>query len=318
MSEPDTEILLATYNGARHLPELLASLEAQTDQDWRLVVRDDGSEDATLEILSNWGRAHPDRFELRGNDSGDRGAAANFAALLAGSGARYFLPCDQDDIWLPDKIARLRAAIVAVEASSPPDTPIIAHSDLRVVDASLDPVADSMWALANLRMPPEDLPWGLMTLQNVVTGCAMIGNAALLRAALPIPPDCKMHDWWLALVASYFGCVVHLEEPGVLYRQHGSNTLGANNWSMLQDLCKALAVLRGDRSDVRHEFAITRRQAAAFLARMGPRLSAEQAAFLTDFGQLEKLSPLERRRFYRRYQVRLRGIIRGVGLWFLP
>ena len=48
------DILLATYNGARYLPELLASLEAQTFRDWRLIVRDDGSSDGSLTLVEDW------------------------------------------------------------------------------------------------------------------------------------------------------------------------------------------------------------------------------------------------------------------------
>jgi len=72
------------------------------------------------------------------------------------------------------------------------------------------------------RCAPVDLAF-----TNVVTGCTALLNRALLQKALPIPSEALMHDWWLALVASAFGQIALVEEPGVLYRQHGSNVLGA-------------------------------------------------------------------------------------------
>ena len=317
MPTVDTEILLATYNGARYLPALLLSLDAQTDQDWRLVARDDGSSDETIALLSDWGMRHPERFLLLRNDTDRRGASANFSALLEQSTSRYFLPCDQDDVWLDDKVARLRSAMRAAEAEVSDETPIIVHTDLKVVDENLEPLADSMWALANLRLPPKDRPWGLMTVQNVVTGCAMMGNAALLRVALPVPDDCKMHDWWLAMAASFLGRVVPISEPGLLYRQHGANALGADRWSFWQDMGKAVSFLAGDRRDIGREFTLTRRQAAAFLRQMRPHLDPDQISFLESFGAIEDMTVLQRRKFYRHHDMRLKGMVRNAGLWFL-
>lgn len=95
------DILLATYNGARFLPEQLQSLIDQHFRDWRLIVRDDGSADDTLAI----------------------------------SDAPYFAFCDQDDVWKPDKLSRMVACLRQHEATVGAATPLLAFCDLEPVDA---------------------------------------------------------------------------------------------------------------------------------------------------------------------------------------
>ncbi len=129
------DILLATYNGARFLPEQLASLDVQTHSDWRLILRDDGSDDGSLQMVRDW--ASRTKRELIVIEDGDIriGPAESFARLLAHSDAPYFAFCDQDDVWEADKLSRLVDA-----AASAGDGIILAHCDLAVVDGDLSPV----------------------------------------------------------------------------------------------------------------------------------------------------------------------------------
>src|SRR5829696_7008565 len=95
-----TDILLATFNGARFLPEQLASIEAQTHGGWRLIVRDDGSDDGTRSIIEAFAERHGERVRFLRDGRSQLGACGNFAALLEASDAPYFMFCDQDDVWL--------------------------------------------------------------------------------------------------------------------------------------------------------------------------------------------------------------------------
>ena len=109
LTTPDrTVILLATYNGQDFLHEQLRSLRNQTDVNWVLVVRDDHSTDATPEVIDAFARSCPPGQVVR-VPSGEKrlGAVGNFVTLLrkAPLGTRYAF-CDQDDVWLPDKLAR--------------------------------------------------------------------------------------------------------------------------------------------------------------------------------------------------------------------
>ena len=103
----------------------------------------------------------------------------------------------------------------------------------------------------------------------------------------------------------------------MLYRQHGANALGADRWSFWQDMGKAVSFLAGDRRDIGREFTLTRRQAAAFLRQMRPHLDPDHIAFLETFGTIEDMTVLQRRKFYRHHDMRLKGMVRNAGLWFL-
>lgn len=222
-------ILLATYNGAPFLAGQLQSLADQTDTSFVVLVRDDGSSDATLAILSDYARRFPGRFETVECATARAGALGSFSALLQTAVADprhfgYFMFCDQDDIWLPEKVARLRALVRSRGYRS--ETPRLAHSDMVVVAPDLAPLARSFWRSQGLDIRNSRLDRLLM--QNTVTGHACIFNRQLAELALPIPPDALMHDWWMALTAAALGEILTLDTPLSLYRQHGGNTLGCS------------------------------------------------------------------------------------------
>ncbi|MEO6005711.1 MAG: glycosyltransferase family 2 protein [Opitutus sp.] len=225
-STTTVDVLLGTYNGARFLPEQLTSLENQTFRNWRLIARDDGSSDATRAVLADFKARHPNSVILVEGESGRLGSTGNFGRLLAESTADFGLFCDQDDVWQPNKIEQLLAL---AEEHSLRDAPLLVHSDLEVVDRDLHLVAPSLWRYQFIR--PANCRTSRLLVQNVVTGCACLFNAALRRAALPIPPEAIQHDWWLALVASAAGKIRWTNVPLVRYRQHGDNDTGAKAWN---------------------------------------------------------------------------------------
>lgn len=225
------DVLLGTYNGAAHLTELLASLETQSHTNWRLIARDDGSADETVALLTAFASRSRREVLLLERGDGPGGACANFAELLSASTGPYFAFADQDDVWLPNKLAVLLEAVQAEEAAHGRKSPILAHSDLEVVDALLRPIGPSYWKM--LRFDPRRRGHkSEALLENFVTGCASMGNAALRAKALPVPAEAVMHDWWLALVATYLGQLAAVTQPTVCYRQHGNNVVGASEWGL--------------------------------------------------------------------------------------
>ncbi len=188
-------VLLATYNGAAFLEAQLASLEAQSFPHWRLLVRDDDSTDDTPQILRAWAARHPGRIALLEDGAGRQGVVGNFARLLAACDAPWFMCCDQDDVWLPDKLAVFAERMATLENRLGPDTPILIHSDLAVVDCDLAPIAASFWRYQGLDVRRGGRFRALLR-RNVVTGCVCMGNAALRRLAIPIPAEARVHDWW--------------------------------------------------------------------------------------------------------------------------
>jgi rhamnosyltransferase len=223
-------IVLSSYNGGRFIAQQIESLQRQTVAEWTLLVRDDGSTDDTVQIVERLALGDP-RIVLLRDWNGNIGPARSFGLLLEQAwslGARYVALADQDDVWLQDKLERELALLRLGEAELGEATPLLVHSDLTVVDESLRPIASSFFALQGL-WPVSEGALGKLLFQNFVTGCTAVINRPLLRASLPFPPII-MHDWWLALCAASMGQIRRLPDPTVLYRQHGRNMLGSQDW----------------------------------------------------------------------------------------
>lgn len=219
-------VAMATFDGERHVDAQIASIREQTESRWRLLIRDDGSCDATLERLR---RAAADpRIEIVEDGRGNLGPSGNFSALAEraiAAGCRYVAFSDQDDVWRPNKLAAQMEQMAALERRRP-GAPALVHSDLAVVDGRLNPVAPRFTRYQGVRHEAAD-PLRVLLVQNFVTGCTMLANRKLLEAALPVPRSALMHDWWLALCAAVFGEIGYVDAPLVAYRQHGSNQIGA-------------------------------------------------------------------------------------------
>lgn len=212
----DTVILLATYNGAHYIEPFLDNLEAQTRQDFRLLVRDDGSSDGTLAAIL----ARQSRLNIEVMPSGHRaGAARSFMELLqfACNGHAAHLFADEDDILLPEKVERAVKALADREHA-----PVLYCTRQQLVDAARKPLG--------LSATRRFLDAYNAAVENVVTGCTMGINSALSDLVLQdgLPSGYRMHEAWMYLMATALGQVIHDPWPSVLYRQHGNNTVGAS------------------------------------------------------------------------------------------
>jgi glycosyltransferase involved in cell wall biosynthesis len=239
----DYAIILAAYEGGAYLDAQIESIRGQSAAGWRLYARDDGSRDDTRQRLDGWAARDP-RIEVLPSGGARLGAAASFGLLLQHAldrGARYVFPSDQDDVWLPRKCERMLALMHGREAILGTEAPLLVHSDLTVVDRDLAPIHPSFAAQHRLNAGAHGGAARLL-LGNSVTGCAALVNAPLVRCALPMP-EVAMHDWWLAQCAAVFGEVAYLDEPTVLYRQHGGNVVGARGMSG-----RAAAIARSPRA----------------------------------------------------------------------
>ncbi len=219
-------ILLATYNGAKYIREQLDSLFQQSCDDFHLYIRDDGSKDDTLKIVEEYRQKFSDRITVLEDSQKHKGAAKSFMTLLQEADSDYYMFCDQDDIWLPTKVEKTLARMKEIEGTAP----VLVATDLKVVDEQLSPIKDSFNADLKIdvfRKHPE-----LICVRHVVTGCTMMFNRAAKEASLPMSPRATMHDEWVALSVHFKGGIISiLDETTILYRQHTSNTLGANQAS---------------------------------------------------------------------------------------
>lgn len=213
--------MLSTRNGAQYLPAQLDSLLAQTHPTWTLWWRDDGSDDRTIEIMREFGARQEDGRCIDISNGERLGVTRSFLHLLAAARAgqaQFFAFADQDDVWLPEKLARGIAALAQV----PADEPALYCARQWLVDAKLNRRRLS----APVRRPP-----GFLTAltQNIATGCTiMLNRAAADRVLASKPPDATWHDWWCYLVVTGGGGLVFADPtPVILYRQHGANVIGA-------------------------------------------------------------------------------------------
>jgi glycosyltransferase involved in cell wall biosynthesis len=220
---PKVEVLLATFNGASFLPAQINSIFSQTWPNISVIAGDDGSTDETMTILKDWERATARMHVLHSQPQG--GAMRNFTRLIQESSASYVAFSDQDDVWDPDKLSISMGRMLEEEERRGTDTPILVYTDLRLIDSGGRLLSTSLWQKARVR--PQVAICSNMLAQNLVTGCSMLVNRALLDLACPIPSQAIMHDYWFALVASAFGAAIPISQPLVSYRQHATNLIGA-------------------------------------------------------------------------------------------
>lgn len=302
------DILLATYNGSKFLRQQIDSIKHQSHSDWRLLIRDDGSHDKTLQLVNTLTEDIPQSVSILNSDQ-RLGVVANFSKLLEASSANYIMFSDQDDVWHKEKVAMSLEAIKKLEALHGNQVPLLVHTDLEVVDVELQTLSTSFWRYAKL-FPEKTRVLNRLLVQNAVTGCAMICNRALVKAAYPIPPEAIMHDWWMALVASAFGYVEALPIKTIKYRQHASNALGANKFGTLRHLKKAWE-RRSEMSRKKHD------QAYALLNRYGSQLPEHCKEMLEAYLSLNDCSYVKSRAMILKHGFAKQGLLRQLAAFLL-
>ena len=169
------DILLATFNGQRFIQRQVESVLEQMDSGCRLLIRDDGSTDGTVSLVQSL-------FAQQGGCfAGGRLFGVGFLpgfGLLEYADADYVVLCDQDDVWLPGRLALPIERIKTIERQRGTHTPVLAHTDLVVADEDLRTVAPSFWSYSNLR-PQRGQELNRLLVQNVVTGCATTDQPGL-------------------------------------------------------------------------------------------------------------------------------------------
>ncbi len=305
MSKAQVSVLLSVHGDSIFLKDFLDSLANQSFRDFVLVCRFDGSPSpAILSLVSRFPSAVvlPDQTHYN--------VIASYQRLLDAAvetDTPYFMFADQDDVWHPDKIARSVQAIRDAESGRPAETPLLVHSDLRVVDAHLKQIAPSMIRYQSLN--PARVSLADLMIQNNVTGCTTIFNRALASLAR-VPEEAICHDWYLALTAAAFGAIVFLPESLVDYRQHEDNVFGAVPR-------KGLLKHFFQRQHLHERVRLTQRQAGAFLDHFRANLSADQTRLLEDWNRcLTESSYFKRLGTVWRHGFKKNDWLRTLGLWW--
>lgn len=228
MTQPRLSIVMCTYNGASYLEAQLESLLGQSVPPDEIVINDDGSTDTTLERLQQFqARAEQAGIDVRLHQNPrNLGYVENFTAGLRLADGELLFLCDQDDVWHPDKLARMSAVFE--------DDPslLLLHSDARLVDAQGDSLHCSMFEALQLTAQEKHAihageAFEVVLRRSFVTGATAAFRRELIDLALPVASE-WIHDEWLAAVASAAGRLDFIDDSLIDYRQHGANQIGAS------------------------------------------------------------------------------------------
>ncbi len=305
-------ILMAVYNGEEYIEKQLQSIKEQTYSNWRLIVRDDLSNDRSMQILEEFKNNVSNEVIIKQNNPGSGSAKNNFARLLNDAAdSEYIMFSDQDDIWKRDKIKRTLNAMKKLEHNNK-DVPLLVHGDVEVVDVSGNIMAGSMFELSHI--PAVQSLSGLL-IQNNVTGCTMMINSALLNSVKNIAGDERiiMHDYLMALYAAVFGKTAVIDKPLLSYRQHGDNSVGAKNNNSISYL---ISRLKDGRKQYKDAMNASRRQIALFLEAYGSDMKKnnklEEYSLMKKYSDSGSYNHLKRIWFYCKYRVWKNGFIRKI------
>lgn len=282
-------ILLATYNGEKFIAEQLDSLISQSVENIRVFIRDDCSTDSTCEIIQQYIIEHPQIFSLTKRQTNSGSPWKNFMELaIAHANDDYVMLCDQDDVWLPNKVELTLKKMQMTEMSLTERKPILIFTDLKIVDSRLNIISESLQKSMDADFRRTSLNQLLM--QNTTAGCTIMYNRALGQLLTYVPDFIVMHDWWLVQIASAFGVVDFVNESTILYRQHGENQIGATNVRSVSYLIDRLFRLKDMRKALTGAFA----QAQSFYNIFGEQLSDSQHELLQAFVDIPSQSKVQR------------------------
>ncbi|POC14873.1 glycosyltransferase family 2 protein [Vibrio vulnificus] len=222
------DIILATYNGSYYIEEQLKSLIDQTYSNTHIYITDDGSTDGTLDIV----QSVVEKYKISNKvsilpfrDNELKGPANNFIYGLSFSKSKYIMFCDQDDIWLNNKIEVQLGDILKLDNTRP----AISFCDASLVDKSLNQIHPSFINSEGFNVD-AGIQMQNLVFQNITPGCCMIFNDKLrdLFFSSPNRKHIVMHDWYLMILCSIYGSISYTDSPLMLYRQHGRNQVGAS------------------------------------------------------------------------------------------
>jgi glycosyltransferase involved in cell wall biosynthesis len=217
-------VAMATYNGARFIREQLDSLAAQTVLPLELIVTDDGSTDDTLAIIEEFAKTAPFQVQIARNET-RLGYRANFMKCTTLCTGDLIAFCDQDDIWLEQKLERQLSPFADSRV-------LLSGHDVKLIDQQGRDLRKS------LHQFPSSLPFSYWSANPFAycQGFTLVFRRELLSFSYlwyssidhNAVTERMAHDQWFFFLALVVGSVKYDLEPLALYRQHDMNAFGAN------------------------------------------------------------------------------------------
>ncbi len=300
------EILMGTFNGSSFLKEQIDSILAQTNSNWILTIRDDGSTDNTIDIINEYVEEYPDKIKLLKDNIATGSAKNNFIKLIKQVDEEYIMFCDQDDIWLPNKIELTYAKMLELEVECGKDLPLLIHTDLIVVDEKMDLISESFIEYMNL---PIEKRINDLIIQNSVTGCTMMVNKIMIDILKKLDETAPilMHDHIAGIIALSYGKIYFLKDATMKYRQHALNSVGADKLRSIKSRYK-----RGKKAFQR-DMIDSYEQVGYMLSICKDYLVDDNInEMLTNYSRLSESGKIHKIRFYIKYNVFKKGILKKV------
>lgn len=221
------DILLCTYNGSQFIEQQLKSILGQGVKPNKIIISDDGSKDNTLQQIKQILLEYEFNNYLLVKGEG-KGVVNNFLSALKYSTSEYIFLADQDDIWLPNKAEEFLQAFERLQ----PHKPALIFSDASLIDEQGQRIADSFFSYQGLS--PKIMADDSILYRNCVQGASCAFNQHLREIVIESLPLINiqylyMHDWWIALLARYYGEYQFIDKPLLEYRQHRKNQVGVFN-----------------------------------------------------------------------------------------
>lgn len=210
MKNKEVIILMSTYNGEKYISEQIESLLNQTYKNTKIFIRDDGSKDRTIEIIKDFQQKYKNITLIEGENIG---FINSFFELLKNSdNADYYAYCDQDDVWMEDKIER---AVEFLEKTNSDKTALyFSNSDYYDGDMNFLATAEKNKIYNFRNSLVECVTQGMTMVINNKTRETIVSN---------IPETCLYHDWWTYMICSGFGEIVYDDKSLVKYRRHNKS-----------------------------------------------------------------------------------------------
>ncbi len=217
-------ILMATYNGGKHIENQILSLQQQTYKNWELHIQDDGSSDDTLNIIQKL-KSYDERINIVDNNKKNQGAGKNFLSLVKNVSTDYAIFCDQDDIWLENKLSSM------VEYAEEKDLanssqPSIVYADGYAFDNETGQIDFN-----GISHNHADRLKDFLFFNGGYQGCSIMFNKAMIDMISDYRGYVHLHDDIVSLIAHSMGNVYFLPKKLMLYRQHVDAVTGHKSFN---------------------------------------------------------------------------------------
>jgi len=214
MNTPLVSVVIATYNATKYIDEQLESILNQTYQNIEIIILDDDSTDNTLSILEHYAKRYPHIKVIKNNNR--LGVIKNFEKGISIANGDFIALCDQDDIWIEDKLLQ------QVESIKDYKIPALVHSDLEVIDSNGKTVHKSFFDLKGYSFSSKK-SLSIMISRSGIMGNTILFNQALKDIILPFYDNIPMHDYYIGVLNEIYGKRITINKTLVKYRIHNAN-----------------------------------------------------------------------------------------------